>query len=93
MIGLTSDDTICVCRLQTDRATLVLSKIINKISAIKGSRYGKPTFVAADVEAGELQSLFGQYLREKGAAKVSSSFNLDSCRSFSPILHNQHSAL
>ncbi|BFI30785.1 protein MpNRPE1a [Marchantia polymorpha subsp. ruderalis] len=53
-----------------DRASQAFTKLLNKINSIRASRYGRPTFHAAGMEASGLQALFGQYLREKGAPKA-----------------------
>ncbi|CAM6103095.1 unnamed protein product [Calypogeia fissa] len=64
------DSTNVDYRQGSDRATMIFQKLLYKINAIKSTRFGKPTFDVAGCEASHMQSLFGLYLREKGAPKA-----------------------
>ncbi|KAJ7516349.1 hypothetical protein O6H91_22G055100 [Diphasiastrum complanatum] len=57
-------------KVGTDPETQILRSLLKKIASIKGARTGKPTYRAILIEFEQLQYLFSQYLRVKGAPKV-----------------------
>lgn len=66
-----------MCGILQDKVTKSLQNLTTEIVRIKGTRTGKAMLRARRDESKILQILTAEYLREKGAPKVSGSMQFD----------------